>query len=875
MGKETGKLENRTLSRRDFVAASIAAAALLNVAGCSPDNTLAEAGAGDAAPQGSNPETDGEWVPAACWHNCGGRCINYALVADGAVLRQKTDDTHEDSLDYPQQRGCVRGRSQRRQCLGSDRLKYPMKRKGWQPGGGENAHGDLRGVDEWERISWDEAISYIVDEIKRVSETYGNRSIFCSNDGHFPGGSVSKVLALYGGFVPRWGTGSWGSWSYASTCLGVSAGDINDRYDFYNCEYVVMVGENPTWSSAGNPSYLAKSFKDAGVKFIGIDPFYNDSYAAFEAEWIPCRPSTDAALFIGLAYTMLELDAEEQLIDWDFLNSCTIGFDADHMPEGEDPKGNYKDYLLGTYDGIPKNAAWASEITGVSEENFYKVARILGKDTKVALLTGWASARTQNSENVPQSFMALGAMGGHFGKSGHMTAANCSSSAFNGGPALISVGSDGLPEIKNPVAETDIICHAELWRAIVTGTYTMAGDGANKVPGVVKDIDIKIIYHDSGAYMQTADDQNLGIQAHRKVDLVVSHAMFLTSNAMYSDIVLPITSKWEAEGGLLTGNREMVVYYSKVIDPLYECKSDQQIAELICEGLGLDSKKVYPFDEKQQLMNQLLDTTVMDGGRMRPLVTITQSDLDEWGCEGEPQEGVIDLAEFKKKGIYQVPRSKGDQYSFIFYEDFVKDPEANPRDTESGKLEICCRAYRDNVNAIGYSTIEAIPTYIASAEGIEATYSDWASKTKGEFPFQAFNLHYLRRSHTVFDNVLQLREAFPNPVFINAADAAEKGISTGDSVLVSSPRGKSLRYASVTERMIPGAVGLPHGAWVNVDPSTGIDTAGSDNFLTGSFPTGQGTSGWNTCLCNIEKYDGEPLAFDVDVPQRIPAAQQA
>ncbi|WP_417143288.1 hypothetical protein [Raoultibacter massiliensis] len=72
MGKETGKLENRTLSRRDFVAASIAAAALLNVAGCSPDNTLAEAGAGDAAPQGSNPETDGEWVPAACWHNCGG-----------------------------------------------------------------------------------------------------------------------------------------------------------------------------------------------------------------------------------------------------------------------------------------------------------------------------------------------------------------------------------------------------------------------------------------------------------------------------------------------------------------------------------------------------------------------------------------------------------------------------------------------------------------------------------------------------------------------------------------------------------------------------------------------------------------------------------
>ena len=29
-------------------------------------------------------------------------------VKDGAVIRQKTDDTHEDSFDYPQQRGCAR-----------------------------------------------------------------------------------------------------------------------------------------------------------------------------------------------------------------------------------------------------------------------------------------------------------------------------------------------------------------------------------------------------------------------------------------------------------------------------------------------------------------------------------------------------------------------------------------------------------------------------------------------------------------------------------------------------------------------------------------------------------------------------------------------
>ena len=55
----------------------------------------------------------GKWVAAACWQNCGGRCLNKANVVDGVVTRVKTDDTHPDSADFPQQRGCARGRSQR------------------------------------------------------------------------------------------------------------------------------------------------------------------------------------------------------------------------------------------------------------------------------------------------------------------------------------------------------------------------------------------------------------------------------------------------------------------------------------------------------------------------------------------------------------------------------------------------------------------------------------------------------------------------------------------------------------------------------------------------------------------------------------------
>ena len=70
----------------------------------------------------------GEWRTAICWHNCGGRCLLRAYIVDGTVVRCKTDDTHPDSPDYPQQRACPRGRANKWQTFGADRLKYPMIR---------------------------------------------------------------------------------------------------------------------------------------------------------------------------------------------------------------------------------------------------------------------------------------------------------------------------------------------------------------------------------------------------------------------------------------------------------------------------------------------------------------------------------------------------------------------------------------------------------------------------------------------------------------------------------------------------------------------------------------------------------------------------
>jgi anaerobic dimethyl sulfoxide reductase subunit A len=413
------KLLTSDVSRRGFIkgsAATIGAAsvALAATGAVTQANALEKSTEGALVQPGIALE-GGEWVNAACPHNCGGKCLVRAYIKDGVILRQKTDDLNSDDEINRQQRACLRGWSQQYQARGLDRLKYPMKRKNWSPG---NPNGHLRGQDEWERISWDEAAQYIADEIKRINDTYGDNSILCANAGT---DVLNKADINY---LSAWRTGSWGSW-FVPGVLGWGDGcnyyDCNnDRLDMFNCEYVIGFGYNPAWSSLGTATSYAKAWKDAGTKFILFDPIYTDTASILDATWVPIRPGTDMAAMLAMAYVMLEEDGkEEDLIDWDFLKKCCLGFDADHMPEDAKDEENFFDYLRGKYDDTPKTPEWASEITGVPAVILRAVARVMGKNNKVGILSSWATTRTYNTEQLPQLVIALAAMGGHIGKSGH------------------------------------------------------------------------------------------------------------------------------------------------------------------------------------------------------------------------------------------------------------------------------------------------------------------------------------------------------------------------------------------------------------------------------------------------------------------------
>src|SRR3977135_3572494 len=95
------------------------------------------------------PAAPGETVvTSTCGHNCGGRCVVNAHVVDGRMVRISTD-ARRWTPEQPSLPACARGVGQLERTYHPDRLMHPLRRVG------------PRGAGQFERISWDQALSKV------------------------------------------------------------------------------------------------------------------------------------------------------------------------------------------------------------------------------------------------------------------------------------------------------------------------------------------------------------------------------------------------------------------------------------------------------------------------------------------------------------------------------------------------------------------------------------------------------------------------------------------------------------------------------------------------------------------------------------------
>lgn len=700
------------------------------------------------------------------------------------------------------------------------RVKYPCIRKSYLEG--DPNHKELRGKEEFVRVSWETALDLLAKKIKETPrENIYNGSY--GGWGHVGRLHNSNIVAgrffntILGGAVGTDG-------EYSNGAAGrVNPGIIGDMEVYSlqttheemiaNCKVYVMWGTDLfkcnridyVVPNHVNDTYYPK-YKKSGMKFISIDPIYTETAQMFDAEWIKIRPNTDVALMLGMMYHLYRT----KKYDKGFITKYTHGFEK------------FLPYLLGKTDKTPKTPEWAEKITEVPAKKIKELAELF-VSTRTFLAGNWAMQRAHHGEQADWALITLASMigqiglpGGGFGFSMHYAGGGQANSGYRTTP--------GLAQGRNRVKYT--IPASRVSEAILN-------------PG--KEVDFKgkkitypkidMVYVCGASLIGHHPDTNELIKALRSVDTVVIHEPWWTPSAKMADIVLPSTTTLERDDISSGGSYSRNVIYAmkKVIEPYFESKDDFEIFRLLAQKIGGDqlAKRYSGGKTYLQWIQSFYEKS--DGPSFK--------EFDQFW-----QDGYVE---------FDIPK---DAYTYVRHSDFRKDPINNKLATESGKIQI----FSEKFESYNLPDFKGHIIWFEPAEWL-------GSKDVKKFPFHLLSPHPRYRVHSQLDNTW-IRDIYKiqgrEPVMINTNDAKKLNIKHGEIVEVYNERGRILAGAYVTDNIREGVVAIQEGAWYDPENPTEENprcNSGHVNVLTSSRPTSkmaQATS-VNTALVNIKKLENE------------------
>jgi len=782
-------------------------------------------------------------VVTSCAHNCGSRHVLVAHKKGDVIVRLSTDDGRyqkdgffgKDTEEEPQLRGCLRGRSYRQRLYSAERLLYPMMRVG------------ERGEGKFKRVSWDEALNFVAMKMLQIKNTYGPTALV---DQSYAGASYGvlhksdQIEGLLGRFLGMFGcrTNSWSVPSYQGTTTSsrwtfgtIEDGNEDDAYA--HSKLIIMWGWNPAYTfHGGNTFYYMRLAKQRGCKFVLVDPQYTDSAAVYDAWWIPIRPNTDAAMMAGMAYHIFSNNLQDQA----FIDKFCQGMDEGTMPDWakDTPNGqeNFKDYILGKYDGTPKTPEWAAAICGVPAADIVKLAEMYAKTKPAALKASWAPGRNSYGEQYNRMAVALQSMTGNIGVLG-----GCSEGVGKAWhPEAVAYPYDEWANVWFASIKSDRWAHIVLNYPNVKREEVGLWPRNDQLDGVIPNI--KGIFWQGSNWFNQLTNINKEIEAVKKLELVVCMDATITPSGLFADVLLPVATHFERHDVALPWYKgHYYIHRPKVIEPMGESRTDFQIftelayriGELDPQGYGMFGKLYNPKADRSYFLNP---------------DAVDEAYLTDWWNNRVMHHHHIDMSweEFKGYGIYKFLLDK----PHVAFRAQIE--EGKPFQTPSGKIEILANelAYIQDWTKTKYGEhVPSIPKWVEPWESLNS------AKTK-DYPFHLVSPHPRWRTHSIFNNCAWLRETYEQECTINASDAKKLGIKTGDTVELWNERGKVVVPAYVTERCMPGVLVLHEGAWLDRDEN-GIDRAGNPDFLTLDAPSPAGAFAYNTVLCNVAKSDLE------------------
>ncbi|MGE0717344.1 MAG: molybdopterin guanine dinucleotide-containing S/N-oxide reductase [Alphaproteobacteria bacterium] len=715
------------------------------------------------------------------------------------------------------------------------RILQPMVRRGWLDDGPDSR--GRRGGEAFVPVAWDKALDLAAGELDRVRRTHGNMSIFGGSYGwasagrfHHARTQLHRFLHGFGGCVQQVTNYSCGAAKVLLPHLlgseEATAGPVTSWASIAkHTKLMVMFGgaglKNGQVCAGGPGEHSFEKWlrlaREAGVEFINIGPVRTDAPDFLDAEWLAPRPNSDTALMLGMAHTL----HAEGLHDRAFLDRWCVGFDR------------FERYLTGADDGVPKDADWAAPLTEIPAETIRGLARRMA-GTRTMLTASWSLQRADHGEQPFWMMITLAAMLGQIGLPGGGFGFGYGSIGGMGNPRLRLAVPD-LPSGRNPLAFA--IPVARIADLLLQPGETIDFNGRKLVYP-----DIRLVYWAGGNPFHHHQDLNRLVRASQRPDTVIVHEPWWTSVARHADIVLPATTTLERNDVGASSRDRFVMAMPKVIEPVGEARNDFDIFRDLAGRLGFADAFTEGRDEMAWVRH------LYDVARGKALAAnVAMADFDT----------------FWRDGFVEFPEPLEDH---VMLGDFRRDPDAHPLKTRSGRIEI----FSEEIAGYGYDDCPGHATWLEPAEWL-------GGPAAARHPLHLISNQPRTRLHGQLDDGLVSREskiAGREPMWINPADAAPRGIADGDIVVVHNDRGRCLAGAIVTEDVRPGVIQLPAGAWFDpAEPGRvgSLDKHGNPNVLTmdkGTSRLGQGPIAL-TALVEVERLSGDAPAVTAFLPPAV------
>lgn len=207
-------------------------------------------------------------------------------------------------------------------------------------------------------VDWELALDLVAEENRRVRDRYGAAGIFNGSYGWSSAGRLHHARSLVrrfyftgGGGVDQQGNYSWGSAQFFLPYVIGTYTPLTGRVTTWpsvveHCDILLAFGglalKNAQVASGGAVEHTLKpaleQLAKKGTPIVNISPMRDDCPEFVNAEWIPIRPNTDAALMMAVAYEIQRREAQDHA----FLATYCVGY-----PQ-------LAAYLNGSKDGVEK-----------------------------------------------------------------------------------------------------------------------------------------------------------------------------------------------------------------------------------------------------------------------------------------------------------------------------------------------------------------------------------------------------------------------------------------------------------------------------------------------------------------------------------------